>query len=125
VLLLFASSNPHKVSEVRAILGPLGHRVIGLDSLPQPPPSEPVEDGTTFLENARLKATAYAKMTGYPCLADDSGLEVDALHGVPGVYSARYAGVEGSRAERDLANNQRLLQELATVPRAERIARFV
>lgn len=124
VLVLFASSNPHKVSEVRAVLELLGHEVIGLDSLPHPA-SEPAEDGVTLVQNARLKAIAYARMTGYPCLADDSGLEVDALGGAPGVHSARYAGVEGSRAERDRANNQRLLQELTRVPRAERTARFV
>ena len=90
--LLFASSNSHKLEEVRAILGPLGVDVVGLDSMKSTPP-EPVEDGATFEANARIKAIAYAKYAGQHCLADDSGLEVDALHGAPGVHSARYAGV--------------------------------
>src|SRR5678816_1388291 len=70
--LLFASSNPHKIEEVRAILAPLGIDVAGLDSL-ENPAAEPVEDGATFEENARIKAIAYAKATGQTCLADDSG----------------------------------------------------
>ncbi len=120
---LFATSNPHKLAEVKALLGPLGWEVIGLDELDQRPP-EPREDGATFAENARLKALAYARATGLPCLADDSGLEVDALGGAPGVHSARYAAARGSRAARDEANNQKLLRELSGVPADRRRARF-
>jgi XTP/dITP diphosphohydrolase len=122
--LLFASSNPHKITEVSAILKPLGFEVTGLDALDRLPP-EPPEDGETFEENARIKAIAYAKATGRLCLADDSGLEVDALGGRPGVHSARYAGVGHTRAERDAANNAKLLRELKGVPPHQRTARFV
>ena len=121
---LFATSNPHKAEEVRAILEPLGLDVTTLDELGSLPP-EPVEDGETFEENARIKALAYARETGLECLAEDSGLSVDALGGAPGVHSARYAGVEGSRAERDRANNEKLLRELEGVEPARRTARFV
>jgi XTP/dITP diphosphohydrolase len=121
---LFATSNPHKVDEVRAILAPLGVEVVGLDSLASKPP-EPDEDGETFAENARIKAIAYAKATGQLCLADDSGLEVDVLGGRPGVHSARYAGLGETRAERDRANNAKLLRELKDIPFEKRTARFV
>lgn len=122
--LLFASSNPHKVDEVRAILSPLGIDVLGLDALDQMLP-EPVEDGETFEDNARIKAVAYAKATGRMCLADDSGLEVDALSGAPGVHSARFAGTGETRAQRDAANNAKLLRALKDVPFEQRTARFV
>jgi XTP/dITP diphosphohydrolase len=122
--LLFATSNPHKIDEVRAILAPLRIDVIGLNALPQLPP-EPLENGATFQANASIKAVAYANATDRICLADDSGLEVDVLGGRPGVHSARYAGVGATRAERDAANNAKLLQELAGVPRERRTARFV
>lgn len=122
--LLFATSNPHKIEEVEAILAPVGFEVIGLDSLGNPPP-EPVEDGATFADNARIKATYYAKAAGRLCLADDSGLEVDALDGGPGVLSARYAGVGETRAEQTAANNARLLKELENVPDEKRAGRFV
>jgi XTP/dITP diphosphohydrolase len=124
--IIFASSNPHKVDEVRAILGPLGVSVHGLDALDADTmPAEPEETGATFEENARLKAVYYAAELGEPCLADDSGLEVDALDRAPGVFSARYAGVNGSRGERDQANNRKLLDALREVPDAKRTARFV
>lgn len=127
--LLFASSNPHKLDEVRAVLAPLGVRVIGLDALPEGGQggriAEPVEDGDSFEANARIKAVAYAKAAGRMCLADDSGLEVDALGGAPGIHSARYAGVGTSRAERDEANNRKLLEALRDVPPERRAARFV
>lgn len=122
--LLFASSNPHKVEEVRAIFSALGIDVVGLDALPRLPP-EPVEDGATFEANARIKAIAYARSTRRMCLADDSGLEVDALNGAPGVHSARYAGTGDTRAERDAANNAKLLRELKNAPSNNRTARFV
>src|SRR5687767_6094012 len=122
--LLFATSNRHKLDEVRAIFGPLGIDIAGLDSLGMAI-SEPVEDGATFEENARIKAVAYAKAPGRMCLADDSGLEGDGLGGAPGVHSARYAGVDGDRIRRDAANNARLLRELRNVPPEKRGARFV
>jgi XTP/dITP diphosphohydrolase len=122
--ILFATSNPHKLEEVRAILAPLGAEILGLDDVPHAPP-EPEEDGATFEANARLKALYYAAATGRTCLADDSGLEVDAIGGAPGVLSARYAGVGATRAERDRANNERLLRELESVPDDRRTARFV
>lgn len=124
VEILFATSNPHKIDEVRAILQPLGIDVIGLDALDATPP-EPVEDGATFAENARIKAQGYAKATGRRCLAEDSGLEVDGLAGGPGVHSARYAGIGATRAERDRANIEKLLREMSHVPREKRTARFV
>ena len=90
---------------------------------------EPVEDGDTFETNARIKALYYAEALGLregqACLADDSGLEVDALGGAPGVYSARYAGLGDTRPERDGANNAKLLDALKDVPRERRTARFV
>jgi XTP/dITP diphosphohydrolase len=124
IILLFATTNPHKIEEVAAVLAPLGIEVVGLDSLSRVP-DEPVEDGATFADNARIKAIAYATATGQVCLADDSGLEVDALGGRPGVHSARYAGIGTTRAERDAANNDKLLGELLDVPGPQRTARFV
>lgn len=122
--ILFASSNPHKVKEVRAILGECGVEVHGLDE-PAAALPEPVEDAADFAGNARIKAVYYARKTGQYCVADDSGLEVDALRGAPGVRSARYAGAGGGREERDRANNARLLRELSGVPPEKRTARFV
>ncbi len=122
--ILFATSNPHKIEEVRAILAPLGIEVIGLDSLDEIP-NEPVEDQPTFEGNAHLKAVYYSRITGRHCLADDSGLEVDALDGAPGVLSARYAGLGETRAEQTAANNAKLLHELSGVPAPKRAARFV
>lgn len=122
--ILFATTNPHKLVEVRAALGPLGFEVRSLDSIDSAP-EEPEENEVTFQGNARLKGRYYAEKTGLECLAEDSGLEVDALSGAPGVYSARYSGEAGTRAGRDRANNEKLLRELAGVPPAERTARFV
>jgi len=90
----------------------------GLDEFPELPEVE--ETGATFAENARLKALEYAAATGLPTLADDSGLEVDALDGAPGVHSARYAGERHDFA----ANNRKLIQSLAGVPPERRGARF-
>lgn len=122
--LLIATGNPKKIEEIRAILLPLGVDAIGLNELDRDFP-EPIEDGDTFEANAAKKALHYAKLTGRTCIADDSGLEVDALGGRPGVYSARYAGVDGPREVRDEANNARLLEELEAVPDYDRAARFV
>lgn len=122
--LLVASGNPHKVDEIRAILAPLNIEVVGLDVL-ETQPEEPEENGDTFEANARLKACGYARATGRTCLADDSGLEVDALNGAPGVYSARFAGVDGTREERDAANNALLVERLDALPNHDPAARFV
>ena len=111
--LVFASTNPHKVREVREILGALGVAVSGLDELGRNVPA-PVEDAPTLEANARLKAVAYARALGCPCLADDSGLEVNALGGAPGVHSAVYAEVGSSREERDRANREKLVGEILT-----------
>lgn len=121
---LFATSNPHKVAEVRAVLASLEIEVLDLASLGQVP-AEPEEDQSTFEGNARLKARYYAEQTGQVCLAEDSGIEVDALGGAPGVHSARYAGATGTREERDRANNKKLLLDLRGTPECERQARFV
>lgn len=124
VAILFATTNPHKLTEASAILQPFGIELKSLASLGRDYP-EPVEDGDTFEANAALKARYYAKLTGLRCLAEDSGIEVDALGGAPGVYSARYSGIEGSAAARDRANNDKLLAALQGVPTERRQARFV
>ena len=120
--LIIATSNPHKVEEIAAVLGQIGIACVPLARTDIP---EPDENGATFEENARIKAIAYARALGATVLADDSGLEVDALGGAPGVHSARCAGIGATRAERDAANNAKLLRELAGVPHARRTARFV
>ncbi len=122
--IVVATGNPHKVEEIRAILGSCGVRVLSLDEVGGPY-SEPEECGRTFQDNAKLKAVAYAKATGRVVLADDSGLEVDALHGEPGVDSAVWAGSEGTRSERDERNNRKLAQRMRGVPPQHRSARFV
>lgn len=122
--LLFATTNPHKAREIGQMLGPLGIEVCSLaDVAPNLP--EPVEDADTFEGNARIKAVAYARALRMSCLADDSGLEVDALGGAPGVHSARYAGVGQTREERDRANNEKLIAELRKRGDVARSARFV
>jgi XTP/dITP diphosphohydrolase len=128
--IVLATGNPHKVAEMRAIFGARGIPVIGLRDLPGHAEFfEPPEHGRTFEENAAIKAVSYALQTGRLCLADDSGLEVDALGGAPGVISSHYStdGRETglSREQRDRANNARLLRELAGVPTGCRAARFV
>ncbi len=127
---VIASGNPHKVDELRAIFAAAGVSAVGLKDLPGHERwREPDETGNAFDENAAIKAISYARQTGRLCLADDSGLEVDALGGAPGVISSHYStdGRETglSRAQRDRANNDRLLHELAGVPDARRSARFV
>ena len=122
--LLVATTNPHKVQEIGQVLRPLGFDVMGLHQLRVTLP-EPVEDADTFEGNARIKALSYARALQTACLAEDSGLEVDALDGAPGVHSARYAGCDGTREERDLANNQKLVHALSLRAGASRSARFV
>ena len=120
---LLASTNPHKLQEFREILEPLGVAVVDLASLSESF-DEPVEDAPTFAGNARLKALGYAASTGRVCVADDSGLSVDALEGRPGVMSARFAESIGTRDERDAANNAMLLALMDGVPDDKRSARF-
>ena len=118
--LLLASANRGKLRELRAILDGLPVELVGLDGAGAGEPPEVEETGETFLENALLKARAYAAWSGLAAVADDSGLEVDALGGAPGVRSARYAGQGAS----DQANLDKLLAELAGVPPDRRTARF-
>lgn len=122
--LLVATTNHNKVRELAQVLTPLGIDVSGLDSVGRDLP-EPVEDADTFEGNARIKAVAYARALQSACVAEDSGIEVDALAGAPGVFSARYAGVQGSREQRDQANNEKLLRELSKLGDVSRAARFV
>lgn len=112
---VIATHNKHKLQELQRILTPLGIEAVTADL------SEVEETGTTFAENACLKAKAACKETGLPAVADDSGLEVDALDGRPGVYSARYAGEGATDAQRI----EKLLGELSEVPSEKRGARFV
>jgi XTP/dITP diphosphohydrolase len=121
---LLATTNPHKLEEIQAVLNEVPIRWTLLSEL-DAVVNEPVEDQDTFLGNASQKARHYARATGRAVVADDSGLSVEALGGRPGVRSARFAGFEGSRDERDRANNLRLLQELVDVPRRARDAAFV
>ena len=117
--LLVATTNQGKFAEVQAFLKSLPLTILSLESLGQWPAV--VEDGVTFEENALKKARTLAEYSGMLTLADDSGLEVDALNGAPGVYSARYAGEDGNDDE----NNEKLLSELTGVPEEKRSARFV
>lgn len=112
---VIATHNQHKLQELQRILAPLGVEAITADL------SEVEETGTTFAENAFLKAQSACRETGLPAVADDSGLEVEALDGRPGVYSARYAGENATDAQR----MEKLLGELEGVPAEKRGARFV
>jgi XTP/dITP diphosphohydrolase len=123
--ILIATSNPHKLEEIRAVIRDASVELVSLNMLPGEVIDEPVEDRDTFEGNAELKARYYAKATGMLCLADDSGLEVDALNGEPGVRSARYSNTDGPRAERDAANSRALLKNLGDTPIEKRTARFV
>ncbi len=115
VRLVLATANPDKAAEIAAILGPSVELVPRPDHVP-----DVVEDADTLLGNARLKAVALAMATGEPAVADDTGLEVDALGGAPGVRSARFAGEDATYAD----NVARLLAELDGVGAAGRTARF-
>ncbi len=115
--LLLATHNPHKAEEYRRMVSKMGYCIRTLDDLNIQ--ETPEETGATFRENALIKARALYEKTGLPVLADDSGLEIKALAGRPGVYSARYAG-EGASS---LLRNQTILQELEGV--CDRTARFV
>lgn len=117
--LVLASNNVHKAEEFTRVLSPLGYQVITQKEAGADVDIE--ETGTTFEENAKQKAEAIYRITGLPTIADDSGLEVDALNNAPGVYSARYAGPDAT----DVDRYQKLLTELSDVPEKERTARFV
>ena len=117
--IIIATHNKHKLQEMSRILSPMGYEVVtdrdlGIEL------SDVEENGETFLDNARIKSQAGCKESGYPCIADDSGLCVDALGGAPGVFSARYSGVHGD----DDGNNRKLLAELEGVPTEKRTAHF-
>jgi XTP/dITP diphosphohydrolase len=118
-LVIVSSSNHGKLAEIRSALDFPGWRFSAAGELDDEWPS-PEETGETFEANARIKAVAARERFGFAALADDSGLEVDALEGEPGVYSSRYAGPCANDAE----NNSRLLLALQDVPEAERTARF-
>ena len=117
--LVLATRNRHKGEELVAILSDLGVTIHTLDEFPNAP--DVVEDGDTCEANAVKKARAIAEFTGLPAVADDTGLEVDALGGRPGVYAARYAGDDATYDD----NCRKLLRELMGVPREQRTARFL
>lgn len=112
---IIATHNKKKLAEMERILNPIGIEVSTAQL------QEVDETGTTFAENAYLKANVTCKETGLPAIADDSGLAVDALNGAPGIYSARYAGEHAT----DLQKMEKLLYELKDVPKEKRTARFV
>lgn len=117
---ILATNNMKKLGEMQRILSPLGINVLTANDLGTQ--LEDVEEtGTTFEENARLKAVSACKETNLPAIADDSGLAVDFLDGAPGVYSARYAGEHGN----DEKNNDKLLDELKDVPVEKRTGKYV
>jgi XTP/dITP diphosphohydrolase len=115
--LVVATANPGKLAEFRSLLAELPYELTSMGELGLPSPQE---TGSSFLENALLKARHAAARSGFAALADDSGLEVDALLGAPGVYSARFAGPEAD----DAANNAKLIRELAGVSAERRTARY-
>jgi XTP/dITP diphosphohydrolase len=117
--LLIATTSAHKFGEIAEFLDGIPYELKSLRDFPRI--DAPVENGDSFAANAILKARAYSEHFGVACVADDSGLVVDALDGAPGIYSARYAG-EGATDE---DNNERLLAALASVPAEQRRARFV
>lgn len=117
--LILATRNNGKVDELKALLQGMPAKLTSLADHPDVPKT--VEDGETFLANARKKAHEVAQTTGQWALADDSGLAVKALGGAPGVISARYAGTDGDHA----ANNSKLLEEMKDVPAGKRQAAFV
>lgn len=114
-IVVLASGNAGKLRELGRVLSPLG---VELKSQAEFAVPEVEENGLSFVENAIIKARAAAQHSGLPAIADDSGLEVDYLHGAPGIYSARYSG------QGDAGNNQKLLEALSDVPEQQRGARF-
>lgn len=116
---VLATGNLHKAKEIRAILNGLGIKFLTLQDFPKMP--DIIEDGKTFKENAVKKAKEIARLTGKTALADDSGIEVEALNNAPGIYSARFAGEKATNS----ANNKKLIGLLKDIPLARRKARFV
>jgi XTP/dITP diphosphohydrolase len=119
--IVVATRSIHKLGELRELLRPARAELISLDAAGVPPDAAPIEDGATFEANARLKARFYARLTGLPTLADDSGIEVEALGGAPGVRTRRYAGPDAS----DVDNNTKLLAALDGLPPDRRGAHYV
>jgi XTP/dITP diphosphohydrolase len=119
--IVLASGNQKKLRELQAMLA-----TKHVSFVPQTQFNivEAIEDGLSFVENALIKARHASKLTGLPAVADDSGLEVDALGGAPGIYSARFANMQGAGNSDDAANNALLLEQLHAVPDAQRTARF-
>ena len=117
--LIFATGNEHKMKEIREILADFPVEILSLKEAGVD--IDIVEDGTTFEENALIKAKAVMKVTGQLTLADDSGLEIDALNGEPGIYSSRYLGEDTSYVKK----NSVILERLKDVPEEKRSARFI
>lgn len=115
-----ATQNKHKITEIEAITKEYGMEILARDEAGVPN-VDIVEDGETFEENSYIKAYEVMKLCGKITIADDSGLEVDCLDGAPGVYSARFAGVDGD----DVANNEKLKALIKDVPYEKRTGRFV
>ncbi len=111
---VLATHNQGKVEELRAILAPIGLDLVGYDG------PEPVEDGTSFLENAFIKARAAHKHTGLPAIADDSGIQVEILGGAPGIFTAIWSGTKNN-----VANRRLLLAQLKDIHQEHRAASFV
>jgi XTP/dITP diphosphohydrolase len=126
VKILAATRNPGKQEEIRRILRPAGLEIVFPDDiwLRESSEGEALEAANSFEANARRKAEYFAKLSSLPTLADDSGLEVLALGGAPGVHSKRWAGASGSAAEVDAANNAELLRRLSGLPESKRLARY-
>lgn len=119
--IILASSNAAKLRELQDILAQKNITLVPQAEFGIP---DAVEGGLSFVENAIIKARHASKLSGLPALADDSGLVVDALKGEPGIYSARYSGIEGNRETIDAANNALLLENLEQIPAKDRAARF-
>jgi XTP/dITP diphosphohydrolase len=115
--LVLASGNKGKLKEFGQVLAPLGFEVVPQSEFNV---IEVDETGLTFIENALLKAREASRVSGLPAMADDSGIEVDALKGAPGIYSARFSGPDAT----DQRNNEKLLAELSGLPEADRTARY-
>lgn len=124
--LLVATRSAGKQRELQRLLAPAGHTVVFPDDagIPESPEEDALESGESFEINARRKAEYFARRTGLPALADDSGLEVFSLGGAPGVRSKRWAGATGSSLEIDDANNAELLRRLLGAPESRRRARY-
>ena len=121
IRVVFATGNAHKVGEVQHILDEAGAGITVVSLRDWPDAPTPIEDGETFAENALIKARAIAAHTGLPAIADDSGICVDALNGMPGIFSARWGGAHG----RDAENLALLLDQMQEVPDGRRGAHFL